>query len=65
MKKKEKQRKQQTALGVIGLYAINAIKRAYFKGFARTLWPMVTKLVSWFDINQAREETLWCKCHVS
>ena len=30
----------------------------YLKGFASNLWPMVTKLVSWFDMNQAREETL-------
>lgn len=34
-------------------------------GFAKILWPMVTKLVSWFDINQASEETLQNKKHIS
>lgn len=31
---------------------------AYFKGFANTRWPKVTKLVSWLDINEAKDETL-------
>jgi len=35
----------------------------YFKGFAKTRCPMVTKLVSWFDINQASDETLQNKKH--
>lgn len=30
----------------------------YFRGLANNLCPIVTKLVSWFDMNQAREETL-------
>lgn len=30
----------------------------YFRGLANSLCPIVTKLVSWFDMNQAREETL-------
>jgi len=34
-------------------------------GLAKILWPMVTKLVSWFDINQASEETLQNKKHIS
>ena len=41
---------------------INKIKITYFKSLARTLWPNVTKDVSWFDINQAKEDTLWCRC---
>jgi hypothetical protein len=36
----------------------------YFNGFAKTRWPMVTKLVSWFDINQASDETLQNKKQV-
>jgi hypothetical protein len=32
--------------------------QTYFSGLARTLCPIVTKLVSWFDINQARDDTL-------
>ena len=31
---------------------------SYLRGFARTLCPIVTKLVSWLDINQANDETL-------
>lgn len=30
----------------------------YFRGLAKSLWPIVTKLVSWLDMNQASEETL-------
>lgn len=30
----------------------------YFSGLARTLWPIVTKLVSWFDMNHAKDDTL-------
>lgn len=30
----------------------------YLRGLARSLWPIVTKLVSWYDMNHAREETL-------
>lgn len=30
----------------------------YLRGYASTLWPRVTKLVSWLDIKEAREETL-------
>lgn len=37
-------------------------EKVYFNGLARTLWPMVTKLVSWFDMNQAKEETLQHRC---
>ena len=37
---------------------VDISKYIYLKGFASNLWPMVTKLVSWFDMNQAREETL-------
>lgn len=39
--------------------------RTNLNGFAKILWPMVTKLVSWFDINQASEETLQNKKHIS
>lgn len=39
--------------------------RTNLKGFANTRWPMVTKLVSWFDINQASDETLKNKKNVS
>lgn len=38
--------------------AIVGYKLTYFKGLARTLWPIVTKLVSWFDMNDAKDETL-------
>jgi hypothetical protein len=34
---------------------------SYLKGLASTRCPIVTKLVSWFDMNQAREETLQSK----
>lgn len=33
-------------------------KASYLRGLARTRWPIVTKLVSWLDINHARDETL-------
>lgn len=35
------------------------------RGFAKIRWPMVTKLVSWFDINQASDETLQNNEHVN
>jgi hypothetical protein len=34
------------------------LKRAYFKGFAKALWPKVEKLVSWLDTNEAKDDTL-------
>lgn len=37
---------------------ITKIYRSYLKGLANTLCPIVTKLVSWFDINHARDDTL-------
>ena len=30
----------------------------YFRGFARTRWPKVTKLVSWLDMKQAKYDKL-------
>lgn len=36
----------------------------HFKGFARTRWPMVTKLASWLDMKDANEETLKHKTHI-
>lgn len=38
--------------------SLEVSKMAHLKGFAKILWPMVTKLVSWLDMNQASEETL-------
>lgn len=32
--------------------------QAYLRGFAKMRCPIVTKLVSWLDMNQASEETL-------
>lgn len=32
--------------------------KSYLRGLANNLCPIVTKLVSWFDINHARDDTL-------
>lgn len=37
-------------------YKINLA--TYFNGLANNRCPIVTKLVSWFDMNHAREDTL-------
>jgi hypothetical protein len=33
-------------------------KYSYLRGFSRNLWPIVTNLVSWYDMKPARDETL-------
>lgn len=37
---------------------VSSSPTTHLSGFARTRWPKVTKLVSWLDINQAKDETL-------
>lgn len=43
------------------MFELNYRQVTYLRGFARILCPIVTKLVSWLDMNQAREETLEMK----